>query len=224
MKNRKDWTRRELLAMGTGLTALSAANVFAQELDRTFTPSLILGPFYPQIKPLDQDADLTLIKGRKVKAQGKVIHVAGTLTNIKGEPVRNARIEIWQADTNGRYSHPSDPNPTKLDDNFQGYCVLTTDDRGRYRFKSVMPGAYPGLRPGAPMRTPHIHFEVQAATDRLVTQMFFPGEKLNATDHILRGIRNESARASTIARQMPPTRDIAAGEVLFGWDIVLLSG
>lgn len=74
------------------------------------------------------------------------------------------------------------------------------------------------------MRTPHIHFEVHGATDRLVTQMFFPGEKLNSTDNILRNIGNEAARAAAIARQLPPTRDIGPGEVLFGWDIVLLSG
>src|SRR5687768_15333668 len=127
MKEGKDWTRREILAMGTGVTALLSGSGFAQVTERTFTQSIVMGPFYPQIKPLDQDADLTIVNGRKTRAKGRVIHVAGRVSDPKGVPIRDAKMEIWQADANGRYAHKSDPNPAELDDGFQGYCVLRTD-------------------------------------------------------------------------------------------------
>lgn len=187
-----------------------------------FTQPLTLGPFYPQIKPLDQDADLTIVKGQKVKAEGKVIHVAGRVINVKGEPVSNARIEVWQADANGHYAHNSDQNKAPLDTKFQGYCVLKTDKEGRYHFKTVKPGAYPGIRSG--IRTPHIHFDVQAKMDRMVTQVFFPGEKLNETDAILQSIRNEAAKTTVFLKELALTSDVGPNETLFGWDCVLLTG
>ena len=221
MNESKYFSRRELLTMAVGAISLGATTAgFGQT--REWTASLVVGPFYPQIKPLDQDADLTLIKGQSERSKGEVIHVAGRIMNIKGEPVRNARIEVWQADTNGRYSHPSDLNKAPLDRSFQGYCVLRSDSDGRYRFKTVKPGPYPGMRAG--MRTPHIHLDIQAKTDRLVTQLFFPGEKLNETDVILQSVRNESARNTLFLKILPSSAGIGANETLFGWDCVLLTG
>jgi len=221
MNELKYFSRRELLAIAVGGTSLSAAAAGLAQT-REWTASLVVGPFYPQIKPLDQDADLTLIKGQREWSKGEVIHIAGRVVNLKGEPVRNARIEVWQADANGRYSHPSDPNKAPLDRNFQGYCSLRSDRDGQYRFKTVKPGPYPGMRAG--MRTPHIHLDIQAKTDRLVTQLFFPGEKLNETDVILQSVRNESARNTLFLKELPPSTGIGANETLFGWDCVLLTG
>src|SRR5262249_49574822 len=158
-KNGTLWSRREVLGLTVGLGSWALNNpAFAQETRRMFTQPLTLGPFYPQVKPLDQDADLTMIKGRNVRAEGKIIHITGGVSNRKGEPVQDARIEIWQADSHGRYAHKSDQNPAPRDANFQGFAVLKTDNEGRYRFKTIKPGAYPGLIAGT--RTPHIHFDV----------------------------------------------------------------
>lgn len=223
MNEARGFTRREMLVMVAGLGGITlAGSTFAQDVKRMFTPPLTVGPFYPQIKPLDQDADLTIINGNKSPAEGKIIHIAGRVTNIKGEAVINAKIEIWQADSHGRYSHKSDPNKAPLDINFQGYCVLNTDNEGRYRFKTIMPAAYPGLIAG--MRTPHIHFDVLGKHDRVTTQMFFPDEPLNKTDRIYQDMRGESAQAAVTAKLRPPTKDMLTGEQLFEWDVVMLTG
>lgn len=216
-------SRRDLLiSMAAAIAGLPlAGNLLAQD-GRIFSPPLTIGPFYPQIKPLDQDSDLTMIKGRTGRAEGKVIHVAGRVVNINGDPVRGAEIEMWQANTHGRYAHPSDPNKAKLDENFQGYARTKTDNMGRFRFKTIMPGAYPGATAG--MRTPHLHFDIHGKTDRIITQMFFPGEKLNETDRIFQEIRTEAGKRALTARLLPPTRDIAKNETLYGWDCVLFTG
>lgn len=219
--NRRVLSRRELLVTAIGVGGITITGL-GQATERMFTPSLALGPFYPQIKALDQDADLTIIKGRKVHAEGKIIHVTGRVLNVKGEPVRHARMEIWQADSHGRYSHRSDPNKAIPDTNFQGYCVLKTDDEGRYRFKTILPASYPGLIAG--MRAPHIHFEVFGKNDRTVTQVFFPGEKLNDQDTILQSLRGDKPKSAVMMRVLPPTKDMGSNETLFGWDCVLLTG
>jgi len=225
-KGETEFSRRQMLEMAIGLGgfALSGATglIFAQETKRVFTPSLILGPFYPQIKPLDQDADLTVIAGNKGFAEGKIVHLTGRVMNLKGEPVRGAKIEIWQADTHGRYSHQSDPNTAPLDKNFQGYGVQTTDAEGHYRFETIKPGAYPTFATVG-MRTPHIHFEVSGKIDRVVTQMFFPNETLNEQDTILQSVKG-ARKEAVMAKLMPPTKEIEADAMLLVWDIVLLTG
>jgi protocatechuate 3,4-dioxygenase beta subunit len=206
-----------------GAFALSGVtdSILAQEEKRLFTPPVTVGPFYPQVKPLDQDADLTLLTGKQERAKGKVINLMGRVMNMKGEPVSGVNVQIWQADTNGRYSHPSDPNPALLDTNFQGYGVQTTDAEGRYHFKTIKPGGYPGMIGG--WRTPHIHFEVSGRFDRVITQMFFPGEPLNEQDNVLRGLR-EQYKQRVFARLMPPTKELEADSMTAVWDIVLLKG
>jgi len=224
-KREKSLSRRQMLEMAIGLSgfALSGTvgSVFAQEARRLFTPPVTVGPFYPQMKPLDQDADLTVLAGNHGRAQGKVIHLMGRVMNLKGEPVSGVKVQIWQADAHGRYSHPSDPNTAPLDPNFQGYGVQTTDAEGRYRFKTIKPGAYPGLISG--MRTPHIHFEVSGRFDRVITQMFFPNEPLNEQDNVLRGLR-EPYKQVVFAKLMPPTKELETDSVVGVWDIVLLKG
>lgn len=149
------------MAIGAGGLALSGTGgaVLAQDAKRLFTPGLTVGPFYPQLKPLDTDADLTLLAGKKQRAKGKIIHLMGRIVNLKGEPVSGVKVEVWQANSHGKYLHPSDPNPAPDDEHFQGFGVQTTDAEGRYRFKTIKPGAYPG-GPISGMRTPHIHFDV----------------------------------------------------------------
>ena len=107
-------SRREILRMSAiaGVTSVvSTKFAFAQAaLQRT--PGQILGPFYP-VKPFDQNADLTKVPGRPGRAEGQILNVMGRVLNLKGEPVRNSRIEVWQANAHGRYTHPDDTNPAR---------------------------------------------------------------------------------------------------------------
>jgi protocatechuate 3,4-dioxygenase beta subunit len=215
-------SRREVLkrmgVLGAAAFALPWRSVIAQQ--RTMpTPDQILGPFYPVRKPVDGGTDLTRLPGAEGPAQGELIYVMGRVLNMKGEPVRAAQLEIWQANARGRYTHPSDGNPAPLDPNFQGYAQLRTDAEGRYRFKTVKPGAYPVG--GDWIRPPHIHFDVHGDVNRLVTQMYFAGEALNEKDPLLQG---SWAKESLIAKVLPPTAQEEADARLVVWDIVLIQG
>jgi protocatechuate 3,4-dioxygenase, beta subunit len=221
MQEQKKLTRRRMLSMSLALGGYALSSSFRcpfaqQGLRRT--PDQILGPFYPLIKPLDQDADLTTIKGKVGQAQGQVIHLVGSVLNLQGKPVAGAQLEIWQANMHGRYAHPIDRNPAPLDPNFEGYSVQKTDEQGRFRFKTIKPGAYPSQAAG--MRTPHIHFQVTHGSIRLVTQMYFEGEKLNETDHELQSAVN---KALLIARLLPGTRELGLDSLIANWDIILKS-
>jgi protocatechuate 3,4-dioxygenase beta subunit len=222
----RGFSRRRILGMAVGAGGLTlcggAPSSFAQApAARVFTPSIILGPFYPQIKPSEHDADLTALAGRQRRAEGKIVYLSGRVMNLKGEPVSGAKISIWQANTHGRYAHKSDMNPAPLDPNFQGFGAQTTDAEGRFRFKTIKPGAYPA--PVVGMRAPHVHFEVEAKYDRLVTQMFFPEEALNEQDHFLQFVKGPY-REAVIAKLAQPTDGVEADTLSFVWDIVLLSG
>lgn len=225
-KEEKQISRRQMLQWGMGFGGLAflGGSVFAQTTERFVTPEVGMGPFYPMIKPLDKDADLTSIKGRKGIAAGTIVHVAGRVLDMKGNPVKGAKIEIWQANSYGRYSHQSDPNTAQLDPNFQGYAVLKTDSEGRYRFKTIKPGAYP-VSP-TEIRPPHIHVDVEGKANRIVSQMFFPGEPLNEKDTLFLEVQKQSekAAAAVIAQKMPPTGEIEKDAMLLNWDIVLING
>ena len=225
-KQERGFSRRQILGMAAGVSGLTlcgdAPSMFAQApAARVFTPSIILGPFYPQIKPSEHDGDLTVRSGGRRRAEGKIVYLSGRVMNLKGDPVRGAKVSIWQANTHGRYSHKSDMNTAPLDPDFQGFGTQTTDAEGRYRFKTIKPGAYPA--PVVGMRSPHVHFEVEAKYDRLITQMFFPDEGLNGQDHFLQFVRGPY-REAVIAKPAHPPDGVEADALSFVWDIVLLSG
>ena len=144
----------------------------------------------------------------------------GRVLNARGEPVKGARLELWQANAQGRYMHPSDVNPAPLDPNFQGFSVQTTDAEGRYRFKTIKPGAYPinAMNPSE-KRPPHIHFDVTGAHTRLVTQMYFPDDPLNDSDPLFRELGD--SKSAAIGKVLPPTRDVEPDSVIVMWDIVV---
>jgi protocatechuate 3,4-dioxygenase, beta subunit len=195
-------TRRALIA---GLPLAWAGAAQAQALDPSAppervaglldigTPQMALGPFFPIVRPHDANADLTRIGRNGTRALGEVIDVTGVVTRADGAPVRGAILEIWQAAASGAYNHPGDPNTAPRDPNFQGFARLRTDDQGRYRFRTIKPGPY-----GA--RAPHIHFDVTGRHRRLITQMLFPGEGLNATDNVLLAVRSQAQRDRAIAQ------------------------
>jgi protocatechuate 3,4-dioxygenase beta subunit len=218
-------TRRDLLRLGV---AASVAALWQppglswgwQQGALPPTPNTTPGPFYPVLKPLDQDSDLTLIRGHRVRAQGQVIHVAGRVVTTRGEPVRGARVELWQANTFGRYDHPSDRNPAPRDPHFQGYGVQLTDREGRYRFTTIKPGPYPFDTTRT--RTPHLHFEVTGRVDQRITQLFFAGEALNAQDFVLQAVPLDRERLIAELRPAPAGEDSASR--LIQWDIVLPTG
>jgi protocatechuate 3,4-dioxygenase, beta subunit len=215
-------SRRQILSivLGAGGFAVSGrfGAAFAEALKKT--PGEILGPFYPVLKGVDQGADLTVIAGKPGRAAGQIIHVMGRVLNVEAQPVRGARVELWQANAHGRYTHPSDTNPAPLDPNFEGFAVQTTDAEGRYRFKTIKPGAYP-VNPNW-MRPPHLHFEVTGRINRLVTQMYFPGDPLNDKDLLLQNLRLNKEGA--IAKVLPPTADVEPDSRLVVWDIVIDKG
>jgi protocatechuate 3,4-dioxygenase beta subunit len=206
--------------LGFSATAMLGAAGRSLAADLRRTPAQTPGPFYPIEKPLDQDADLTLIRGRKRRAAGQVVHVMGRVLDARGEPVSGARLEIWQANVHGRYTHPRDRNPQPLDPDFEGFASLESDAAGRYRFKTIKPGAYPaGV--GA-TRPPHIHFDVKGRVNRLVTQMYFPGEPLE-DDGVFMATARE-LRQLLVADVVAPTPDLEPDSLLARWDIVLEQG
>ena len=216
-------TRRDALekiAAAGALTLIDPGLFFAQGQNLSLTPEQIMGPFYPVIKTLERDADLTVVNGKRGKAQGQVIQLMGRVLNQKGTPIKGAKLELWQANTHGRYMHPGDVNPAPLDPNFQGFAVQTTDAEGRFRFKTIKPGAYPinAVNP-TERRPPHIHFDVTGGNSRLVTQMYFPGDPLNDNDPLFREL-GESKSAAT-GKVLPPTRDMEPDSLIVVWDIVV---
>jgi protocatechuate 3,4-dioxygenase beta subunit len=151
--------------------------------DRHRTPDQILGPYFPIGSAPAKKDDLTTIDGVDGIAQGEIIEVTGRILNRRGEPVRGVDLTIWQANSFGRYAHANDHNPAALDPNFVGCVDVRSDNEGIYRIKTVKPGAYPAGPDW--MRPPHIHFEIHGRFERLITQMYFPDEPLNATDRLL---------------------------------------
>jgi len=216
-------TRRDALekiAVASALTLIDPGLFLAQSPNLKLTPEQIMGPFYPVIKSLDRDADLTVVKGKRGKAQGQVIQLMGRVLNAKGEPVKGARLELWQANAQGRYMHPSDVNPAPLDPNFQGFSVQMTDAEGRYRFKTIKPGAYPiNAMNLSEKRPPHIHFDITGANSRLVTQMYFPDDPLNDSDPLFRELGE--SKSAAIGKVLPPTRDVEPDSIIVMWDIVI---
>ena len=216
-----DLSRREILKMSAVLGIASAASTrfaIAQTAGQR-TPEQILGPFYP-LNTLGQNADLTKVPGRPGRAAGLVLNVVGRVLNLKGEPVRNAKVEIWQANTHGRYTHPSDYNTAPLDPNFEGSALLTTDNDGRYRFKTIKPAAYPA-GPNR-MRPAHIHFQVSGQQDRLVTQMYFEGDPYNQADRFLQTTLDQTDLL--VAKLLPPPPEMEPESKLVLFDIVLNGG
>jgi len=158
------------------------------------------GPVLAQM--IEEVADLTSNAGTGEVAMGERIIVTGTLRDPGGDPVPSAVIEIWQANAAGRYLHDDDRHDAPLDPNFTGIGRCLTDETGVYRFLSVRPGAYPwGNHPNA-WRPSHVHLSIfgTSFSDRLVTQMYFPGDPLQAIDPIFNSIPDPAARDRLVAR------------------------
>ncbi|HKV83408.1 MAG TPA: protocatechuate 3,4-dioxygenase subunit beta [Ktedonobacterales bacterium] len=164
------------------------------------TLSEVTGPVFGDDTVHPGDGDLTRQHGGE--PLGERIFVSGRVLDENSRPVRNALIEIWQANAAGRYRHKSDTHNAPLDPNFTGYGRVMTDDLGRYQFTTVKPGAYPWGNHYNAWRPQHIHLSLFGAgiLERLVTQMYFPGDPLLDDDPIYNSVADEKARRRLIAR------------------------
>jgi protocatechuate 3,4-dioxygenase beta subunit len=180
----------------------------------------LTGPVFGVSDVTELDADLT--RHHVGEPLGERITVSGRVLDRRGRPVSGQLVEIWQANASGRYAHQRDQHTAPLDPNFTGVGRCLTDDRGGYRFTTVKPGAYPWRNHLNAWRPAHIHFSLfgTAFTQRLVTQMYFPGDPLFRYDPILRSVTDEPARARLVAEYV---HDLSEPEFSLGyrWDIVL---
>jgi protocatechuate 3,4-dioxygenase beta subunit len=209
------FSRRESIAglgMAWGFALLHGPAAFAQELVRT--PSQTRGPFYPDALPLDTDNDLLIVNDAATPALGAVTYLSGRILDARGEPLRNALVEIWQVDHHGVYLHRGSDRHASRDRNFQGFGRFLTGSSGEYLFRTLKPVPYPG-------RTPHIHMSVRhAGKEVLATQCYIKGEPQNETDGVLRGIRDPKQRASVIV-PFDPLQGSRIGELAARFDVVL---
>ena len=184
------------------------------------TLSEVTGPAYGDSAIGELDHDLT--RQHAGQPLGERIVVTGRVLGSDGKPLRGQLVEIWQANAAGRYRHEVDTHDAPLDSNFDGAGRCLTDDDGWYRFITVKPGAYPWKNHPNAWRPNHIHFSLfgRAFTDRLITQMYFPGDPLFPFDPIFNSIRDPKARERVISNF-----DLSLTEpewaLGFRWDIVL---
>ncbi|MGP3933721.1 protocatechuate 3,4-dioxygenase subunit beta [Nonomuraea sp. KM88] len=159
----------------------------------------LTGPVFGHEEVGALDADLT--RQHAGEPIGERIIVEGRVLDDDGRPLRGTLVELWQANAAGRYAHDGDQHPAPLDPNFTGAGRCLTDEDGRYRFVTIKPGAYPWRNHDNAWRPAHLHFSVfgQAFTQRLVTQMYFPGDPLMPFDPIMQSIPDEAARRRLVA-------------------------
>ena len=177
------------------------------------------GPAWSEVT--EEDADLTT-NATGEAAIGERIIVTGHVLDENGKGVPGTVLEIWQANSAGRYAHWRETSfPAPMDPNFIGVGQCMTDDEGEYRFVTIRPGAYPwGNHPNA-WRPAHIHLSVlgTALGQRLVTQMYFEGDPLLRLDPIYQAAPEHSRERMVAAYD----HDVTEENWALGWrfDIVL---
>lgn len=196
---RRQFLRTSILAAG-GLGAsraliapheLHEANgQFAEHL--ALTPQQTAGPFYPNPLPLSTDNDLVILSDALTPAVGEITHLQGQVLGATGAPIQGATVEIWQADATGAYIHPLSEGFADRDRHFQGFGRFETASDGRFYFRTVKPGKYPG-------RTPHIHVLVRHRGKRILTsQLYVRGHEGNPRDEILMSVRDLQVRQNIL--------------------------
>lgn len=194
-----------------GLTAhpLNASPEYKSTLKRAPSQPLILlpatlsettGPVFGHASVGERDADLT--RQHEGEPLGERIIVTGRVLDEAGRPVPHTLVEIWQANSTGRYVHVRDQHPAPLDPNFTGGGRALTDADGRYRFVTIKPGAYPWGNHHNAWRPAHIHFSLFGPSflSRIITQMYFPGDPLFQYDPIFQSVTDEAARNRLVSR------------------------
>ena len=203
--------RRFLKNLAFTSAAFSTPGLFAEELTRTARQAE--GPFYPDQLPLDTDNDLLLLNDSTTPAIGEVTHLTGRILSQAGEPIRNAVVEIWQADSTGAYIHTKGRRE-QMDKNFQGFGRFLTGSKGEYYFRCIKPTEYVG-------RAPHIHYAVyQNGKRMLTTQLYIKGDPRNEKDFLFRQAKTPEAKA-TLVTDFQTIPDSKTGELAANWDVVL---
>ncbi len=203
--------RRLLKQMAFTAAAFSTPGLLAEELTRTARQAE--GPFYPDHLPLDTDNDLLLLNDSTTPAVGEVTHLSGRILSQSGEPIRNAVVEIWQADSTGTYIH-SRSRREQMDKNFQGFGRFLTSSTGEYYFRCIKPTEYVG-------RAPHIHYAIlQNGKRMLTTQLYVKGDPKNEQDFLFKQAKTAEAKA-TLVTEFKPIPNSKAGELAARWDVVL---
>lgn len=161
--------------------------------------SELTGPQFGEGDVRETDTDLTVHGSGEAIGERIIVH--GRVTDSDGKPLRSTLLEIWQANAAGRYIHSLDQHPAPLDPHFTGAGRCLTDEDGHYRFTTVKPGPYPWKNHTNAWRPAHIHLSLfgRAFTQRLVTQMYFPGDPLFFQDPIFNSVRDEAARKRMIS-------------------------
>jgi protocatechuate 3,4-dioxygenase, alpha subunit len=210
-----------------------------------FTPEATIGPFYPGAFLADTPQDLWTVAPLVAhRPAGQPIVVAARFLDSLNQPVPSLVVEFWQANAHGRYRHPLDQSERPLDPQFDGFARLRTDDAGVVRLHTIKPGAHPAVvasgfltaeasakavsrtfADSAVIRAPHLRLTIFASgIDRLVTQVFFDDEPLNATDPVLLAIPDPVVRQRLIARLRSHPNDASFGvasAAQYSIDIVL---
>ncbi len=170
------------------------------------------------VHPLE--ADLTVQHGGEPIGERMVL--TGRVVDGDGRAVRRQLVEVWQANAGGRYVHQRDQHPAALDPNFTGAGRCLTDDEGRYRFTTIKPGPYPWKNHHNAWRPAHIHVSLFGTdfTQRIVTQVYFPGDPLLPLDPIYQSIVDPRARDRLVAEY---DHDVTSHQWATGyrWDVVL---
>jgi protocatechuate 3,4-dioxygenase beta subunit len=166
-----------------------------------YLPQTITEVTAPQLSGLAREGDNDLTAQHAAEPVGERITVTGRVFDTEGKPLRGTLVEVWQANAAGRYLHKWDRWPAPLDPNFSGAGRCVTDDAGRYSFTTIKPGPYPWGNHHNAWRPAHIHFSLmgRAFTQRLVTQMYFPGDVFFPYDPIFNSVRDPEARERMVA-------------------------
>lgn len=205
---------RRTLIQSAGLVAAGfwVPGALADEL--TKTPAQTEGPFYPDKLPLDTDNDLIIINDALTSAVGTIAHFGGKILDAKGNPLKNAVVEIWQCDNNGAYIHSGTDNKAKQDGNFQGFGRFVTGSTGEYYFRTIKPVPYTP-------RTPHIHMKIKkGGKELLTTQCYIEGHSGNAKDGVFRGLGSEKLQ-KVCSADFAAIKDSKIGAVAATWNVVL---
>ena len=145
---------------------------------------------------------------------GERITIAGRVVDADGVGVQDAMLEIWQANSHGKYAHPADTQNKPIEAGFLGYGRIPTDENGRYSFATIKPGAVPG--PDGKPQAPHIAVSVfmRGLLRRLVTRIYFPDDPANAGDFVLSLI--EPARRGTLI-----AKKVVGQSAALEWNVIL---
>ncbi len=197
----RDWSQMPKALFADYKSTRSRSPGFAPvQLKGGWDQSIAVKPVFGDCLPVE--ADLTVNGRVNGEPIGERIIVEGRVCDEANRPVRKALVELWQANAAGRYIHREERHPAPLDPNFLGAGRAITNDDGYYRFITIKPGSYPWGNHRNAWRPAHIHFSVFGAGlgQRLITQMYFPGDPTLPYDPIFNSTPDPKVRNRLISR------------------------